>query len=135
MAMRRRSLHLSTYTFPKVNLILPSIALLFGNTMDIYTTIQGLLAGNSEGNPNLAHILNNYAFTAFAFYKTSIIAAAVGLVFFTNWAIEKRHSKPEDVYFARRISHFGLWLAATTYIPIVANNILILYIKVHGMAI
>ena len=126
---------MSTYTFPKVNLILPSIALLFGNTMDIYTTIQGLLAGNSEGNPNLANILNNYGFTAFALYKTSIVAAAIVLVLFANWAIEKRHSKPEDVYFAQRISHFGLWLAATTYIPIVANNILIFYIKVHGMAI
>ena len=126
---------MSTYAFPKVNLILPSIVLLFGNTMDIYTTIQGLLAGNGEGNPSLAGILNDYGFTGFALYKTSIIAAVIGLVLFTNWAIEKLHSKPEDVYFARRISHFGLWLAATTYIPIVANNVLTLYIKVHGMPI
>ena len=126
---------MSAYTFPKVNLILPSIALFFGNTMDIYTTIQGLLVGNGEGNPNLARILNDYGFSGFAFYKTGIIAAAVGLVLFTNWEIEKRHSKPEDVYFARRISHFSLWLAATTYIPIVANNILSFYIKIHGMQI
>jgi hypothetical protein len=127
--------HLSTYTFPKVNLILPSIAILLANTMDIYTTLQGLLAGNGEGNPNIARILNDYGFTGFALYKTSIIAAVIGLVLFTNWAIEKRHSKPEDVYFARRISHFGLWLAAATYVPIVANNILTFYIKVHGIPI
>ena len=128
---KEKGLHLSTYTFPKVNLILPAVALLFGNTIDIYTTIQGLLVGNGEGNPTVAHILNDYGFTGFALYKTSIVVAAIGLILFTNWAIEKRHSKPEDIYFARRISHFALWLAATTYVPIVANNILTFYIKVH----
>ena len=126
---------MSTYGFPKVNLILPSIALLYANSMDIYTTIRGLLVGNSEGNPNVAHVLNAYGLTGFALYKTGIVAAVIGLVLFTNWLIEKRNAKPEDLYFARRISHFGLWLAVATYIPIVANNILTFYIKVHGMPV
>jgi hypothetical protein len=103
--------------------------------MDVYTTIQGLLVGNGEGNPGLAHILSDYGFTGFVLYKTSVIAAVIALVLFTNWAIKKSHSKPEDVYFARRISHFALWLAATAYIPIVANNMLTFYIKIHGMPI
>ena len=126
---------MATCAFPKVNLILPSIALFYANSMDIYTTIQGLFVGNSEGNPNVAHILNDYGLTGFALYKMSIVAAVIGLVLFTNWVIEKRHCKPEDVYFAGRISHFGLWLAAAIYIPVVANNILTFYIKVHGVLI
>jgi hypothetical protein len=58
-----RRLSLATYTFPKVNLILPAYALFFGNTMDIYTTIQGLLVGNGEGNPIVANLLNTHGLT------------------------------------------------------------------------
>ena len=119
------------YSFPKVNLILPVSMLLFANSMDIYTTIQGLLVGNTEGNPNIVHILNSYGLTGFAIYKIGIIAVGVSIILSTTWIIEKRHSKPEDVYFARRISHFVLWLGATMYIPIVLNNLLTFYIKVN----
>jgi hypothetical protein len=126
---------LATYTFPKVNLILPAYALFFGNTMDIYTTIQGILVGNSESNPMMANLINDYGFSGFAIYKTGIILAAIGLIFLANWITQKRRCKPEDVYFARRFSHFGLWLVAASYVPIVANNLLTFYIKIHGATI
>jgi hypothetical protein len=112
-------------------LVLPAYALIFGNTMDIYTTIQGLNVGNSEGNPVVANLINNYGLTGFALYKTGIILAIISLVFLTTWLTEKRHCKPEDIYFTRRFSHFGLWLAAACYIPIIANNLITFYIKIH----
>jgi hypothetical protein len=99
--------------------------------MDIYTTIQGLIVGNSEGNRVVANLIDNYGLTGFALYKTGIIVAVVSLVFLATWLAEKRRCTPEDVYFARRFSHFGLWLAAACYIPVVANNLITFYIKIH----
>lgn len=122
---------MATHTFPKVNLIPPACALFFGNTMDIYTTVQGLLAGNGEANPFPAHLINTYGLMGFTLFKMGLILALISLVFLTTWLTQKRRSKPEDVYFARRVSHFGLWLSAACYIPVVANNLITLYVTVH----
>jgi hypothetical protein len=118
-----------------VNLVLPAYALFFGNTMDIYTTIQGLSVGNGEGNPLVANLLGVYGLTGFILCKTGIIIAVISLVFLATWLTKKRRCKPEDVYFARRFSHFGLWLAAACYLPVVANNLLIFYVRLHGTPI
>jgi hypothetical protein len=123
---------LATHTFPKVNLIQPACAMFFGNTMDIYTTVQNLLVGNSEGNPVPAHVISAYGLIGFTLWKMGIILVLISLVFLATWLTEKRRSKPEDVYFARRYSHFGLWLSAACYVPVVANNLIMFYVTVHG---
>jgi hypothetical protein len=129
---REGGFFLATYTFPKVNLIPPACVLFFGNTMDVYTTVQGLLVGNSEGNPVPAHVISAYGFVGFAVWKMGIILAVISVVFLTTWLTGKRRSKPEDVYFARRFTHFGLWLSAACYVPVVANNLIMFYLAVHG---
>ncbi len=103
--------------------------------MDIYTTVQGLLAGNSEGNPVPAQLINSYGLMGFTLFKMGLILALISMVFLATWLPKKRKSKPEDVYFARRVSHFGLWLSAACYIPVVANNLITLYFTVHGSRI
>jgi hypothetical protein len=129
---RKGRVLLATQTFPRINLIPPACALFFGNTMDIYTTVQGLLVGNSEGNPVPAHMISAYGLVGFALYKMGVILALLSMVFLATWLAEKRKSKPQDIYFARKVSHFGLWLSAACYIPVVANNLITFYVTVHG---
>jgi hypothetical protein len=126
---------LVTFGFPKVNLFMPAYALFFANIMDIYTTIQSLAVGNSESNPIIASLMGAYGLTGFALCKTGIILAVISLVFLAIWLAEKSRCKPEDIYFARRFSHFGLWLAAACYLPVIANNLITFYIKVYGIPI
>jgi hypothetical protein len=64
--------------------------------------------------------------------EDGIILVLISLVFLATWLTEKRRSKPEDVYFARRCSHFRLWLSAACYVPVVANNLIMFYVTVHG---
>jgi hypothetical protein len=64
--------------------------------------------------------------------EDGIILVLISLVFLATWLTEKRRSKPEDVYFARRYSHFGLWLSAACYVPVVTNNLIMFYVTVHG---
>ena len=132
MRTRKDRSFLAAHTFPKVSLIQPAFLLLFGNGLDIYTTLQNLLVGNIEGNPFPAHLIRVYGWMGFALYKTSIVLSVVGMVFLSAWLIGKARGKPEDVYLVRRFSHFGLWLAVACYIPVVANNLAMFYIKVHG---
>jgi hypothetical protein len=123
---------LSTQAFPKVNLIQPACALVFGNVADVYTTVQGLIVGNGEYNPVAAHFMSAYGLMGFVLCKIGIILALIGMVFLAAWLTEKLGCKPQDVYLARRFSHFGLWLSAACYIPIVLNNLITFYLKVHG---
>ena len=122
-------------TLPRVNLIQPACALFFGNAADVYTTVQGLAVGNSEYNPVPAHFISAYGLTGFAIFKIGIILALISMVLLTNKLIEKLRCKPEDVYFARRFSHFGLWLSAACYVPVVANNLITFYAKIHGISL
>lgn len=124
-----------TQSLQRVNLVQPACALFLGNAADVYTTVQGLLVGNNEYNPVSAHFISAYGLTGFALFKIGLILALISMVLLTNKLIEKLQCKPEDVYFARRFSHFGLWLSAACYVPVVANNIITFYAKVHGISL